>query len=39
VVPRDLEREVWPYEDFELVRTAVPVEIPESDLFAGLRPS
>ena len=36
-VPRDVEREVWPYEDFELAESRVPVELPEDDLFAGLR--
>jgi mycothiol S-conjugate amidase len=36
-MPRDVEREVWPHEDFELARTGVPVELPETDLFAGLR--
>jgi len=35
-VPRDLEREVWPTEDFELVETKVPVDLPEDDLFAGV---
>jgi mycothiol S-conjugate amidase len=36
-VPRDLEREVWPTEDFELAVSHVPSTIPESDLFAGIR--
>ena len=36
-VPRDIEREVWPFEEFELARSRVPVEIPEDDLFAGVR--
>jgi mycothiol S-conjugate amidase len=36
-IPRDVEREVWPHEDFELVSSAVPVAVPEDDLFAGLR--
>ena len=36
-VPRDVEREVWPFEDFELAESRVPVELPEDDLFAGLR--
>jgi mycothiol S-conjugate amidase len=36
-VPRDLEREVWPYEDFELAASAVAVEAFEDDLFAGVR--
>jgi mycothiol S-conjugate amidase len=35
-VPRDLEREVFPYEGFLLLRTDVPVRTPENDLFAGL---
>ncbi|MDR2113857.1 MAG: mycothiol conjugate amidase Mca [Bifidobacteriaceae bacterium] len=35
--PRDIEREVWPHEDFELVSSTVPVNLPEDDLFAGLR--
>ncbi|MDR1633393.1 MAG: mycothiol conjugate amidase Mca [Bifidobacteriaceae bacterium] len=36
-VPRGIEREVWPHEDFELAFTSVPVDLPENDLFAGLR--
>ncbi|MFV0253009.1 MAG: mycothiol conjugate amidase Mca [Beutenbergiaceae bacterium] len=36
-VPRDLEREVWPFEEFELARSMVSVDIPEDDLFAGIR--
>jgi mycothiol S-conjugate amidase len=36
-VPRDLQQEVWPTEDYELVRSTVPSELPEDDLFAGLR--
>ncbi len=35
-VPRDLEREVYPYEGYRLLRTDVPVQRPEHDLFAGL---
>ena len=35
--PRDLEREVWPWEEFELAHSTVPVTFPEDDLFAGLR--
>ncbi|MDR1440781.1 MAG: mycothiol conjugate amidase Mca [Bifidobacteriaceae bacterium] len=37
IVPRELEREVWPHEDFELAHSEVPVDLPENDLFAGLR--
>ncbi|MDR2348327.1 MAG: mycothiol conjugate amidase Mca [Bifidobacteriaceae bacterium] len=36
-IPPEIEREVWPHEDFELVRSAVPATVPEVDLFAGLR--
>jgi mycothiol S-conjugate amidase len=36
-IPLDLQREVWPTEDFELVRSLVDSEIPEDDLFAGVR--
>jgi mycothiol S-conjugate amidase len=36
-VPRDLQREAWPTEDFELARSVVDTEIPEDDLFAGIR--
>jgi mycothiol S-conjugate amidase len=36
-VPLDLQREVWPFEDFELARSLVDSTIPEDDLFAGVR--
>jgi mycothiol S-conjugate amidase len=36
-VPRDLEAEVWPWEDFELAESRVPVADHEDDLFAGIR--
>ena len=36
-VPSDLEREVWPTEEFELVHSTAPISFPEDDLFAGLR--
>jgi mycothiol S-conjugate amidase len=36
-VPRDLEREVWSVEEFELAQSRVPTSVPEDDLFAGLR--
>lgn len=36
LVPRDIEREVWPYDEFELAEAHVPVELPEDDLFAGI---
>jgi mycothiol S-conjugate amidase len=35
-VPRDLEREIYPYESYALLRTDVPFERTEDDLFAGL---
>jgi mycothiol S-conjugate amidase len=38
VVPPDLQREVWPTEDYELVASHIDSETPEDDLFAGLRP-
>jgi mycothiol S-conjugate amidase len=34
--PNDLQREVWPWEDFQLVDSAVAPELPENDLFAGI---
>jgi mycothiol S-conjugate amidase len=36
-VPRDLERAVWPWDEYELAHSTVPVDFPETDLFAGLR--
>jgi mycothiol S-conjugate amidase len=36
-VPLEVQRRVWPTEDFELVRTLVPTQVPEDDLFAGVR--
>jgi mycothiol S-conjugate amidase len=36
-VPLDIQREIWPTEDYELVRSHVDTDLPESDLFAGLR--
>jgi mycothiol S-conjugate amidase len=35
--PLEIQREVWPTEDFELARSLVDVTIPEDDLFAGVR--
>jgi mycothiol S-conjugate amidase len=34
--PNDLQREAWPYEDFQLARSLVESPLPESDLFAGI---
>ncbi|MEV4618905.1 mycothiol conjugate amidase Mca [Asanoa sp. NPDC049573] len=36
-VPLDIQRKVWPTEDFELVKSLVDSPVPESDLFAGIR--
>ena len=33
----DLQREVWPTEEYELVRSLVDTTLPEDDLFAGAR--
>ena len=35
--PLDLQRKVWPTEDFELARSRVRVGATEDDLFAGIR--
>ena len=35
-MPRDLERRVWPTEDFEAALSYVPILAGEDDLFAGL---
>jgi mycothiol S-conjugate amidase len=35
-IPLDMHVKVWPTEDWELVRSVVPVEVPEDDLFAGI---
>jgi mycothiol S-conjugate amidase len=36
-MPMELQRRVWPTEEFELVRSLVPSPLPEDDLFAGVR--
>jgi mycothiol S-conjugate amidase len=36
VVPPEIQREVWPTEDYELVRSLVDASVPEDDLFAGI---
>jgi mycothiol S-conjugate amidase len=38
-VPVDVQREIWPTEDYQLVRSLVESPLPEDDLFAGLRPA
>jgi mycothiol S-conjugate amidase len=35
-VSDELQRKVYPWEDYTLVESTVPVELPEDDLFAGL---
>jgi mycothiol S-conjugate amidase len=35
--PLELQRKVWPTEDFELARSRVPLQADEDDLFAGIR--
>ncbi len=34
--PNELQREVWPWEDYQLARSLVETELPETDLFAGV---
>ena len=34
--PNDVQRDVWPTEDFELADSVVATELPESDFFAGV---
>ncbi|WP_369070592.1 mycothiol conjugate amidase Mca [Kineococcus terrestris] len=36
-VPLELQQELWPTEDYHLALSHVPTELPEDDLFAGLR--
>jgi mycothiol S-conjugate amidase len=36
-VPRDVELEVWPTEEYELAESRVDTTLPEDDLFAGVR--
>lgn len=35
-MPNDIQQRAWPFEDFELVKSLVPTEMPEVDLFAGI---
>jgi len=34
--PNDLQRQAWPFEDFQLALTLVESTLPETDLFAGI---
>ncbi|MFP3714889.1 mycothiol conjugate amidase Mca [Puerhibacterium sp. TATVAM-FAB25] len=36
-VPREVEREVWRTEEYELAESRVATSLPEDDLFAGIR--
>jgi mycothiol S-conjugate amidase len=36
-VPLEVHQHAWPTEDYELVESVVDVDVPEDDLFAGLR--
>ena len=36
-VPLEMQRRVWPTEEYELVRSLVDSTLPEDDLFAGIR--
>ena len=35
--PLDVQRAAWPTEDYHLARSVVDTELPEDDLFAGIR--
>ena len=35
--PLDIQRQAWPTEDYHLARSLVDTELPEDDLFAGVR--
>jgi mycothiol S-conjugate amidase len=35
-VPLEVQREVWPFEDYELARSLVDTTLPENDLFTGI---
>ncbi len=37
--PIELQQQAWPTEDFQLARSLVDTELPEDDLFAGVRES
>lgn len=34
-IPDDMQREIYPHEDYTLVESRVPTDLPEEDLFAG----
>lgn len=35
-IPDDVQRRIYPWEDYQLVESTVPTELPETDLFAGI---
>jgi mycothiol S-conjugate amidase len=37
-LPPEVQAEVWPWDEYILARSAVETDLPEDDLFAGLRP-
>ena len=36
-LPEDVQDRIHPYDDYQLLRSTVPVELPEDDLFAHAR--
>ena len=36
-VSPDMQRKVWPWEDYSLIQSRVPAQVPETDFFAGIR--
>ena len=32
-----MQRQTWPWEDYSLIQSRVPADVPETDFFAGLR--
>lgn len=36
-VPMEIQKEIWPTEEYELSKALVPTSLPEEDLFAGIR--
>jgi mycothiol S-conjugate amidase len=34
--PNDIQRRAWPFENFQLAKSLVETELPETDLFAGI---
>jgi mycothiol S-conjugate amidase len=36
-VPMEIQQEVWPTEEYELVKSLMDTSLPEDDLFAGIR--